>query len=83
MSETPDSAVWMEELQLSTRDHGVPLEALRHPITRVGLHYPLIHYDIPDLDDSSWQLRVRGEVDHELNGDRGTRSRPAARAAGC
>ena len=36
-----------EELQLAARNHGMPLEALRRPITPLGLHYLLIHYDIP------------------------------------
>ena len=39
-----------EELQLAARNHGMPLEALRYPITPVGLHYLLIHYDIPLVD---------------------------------
>ena len=37
----------LEELQLAARNHGMPLEALRYPITPAGLHYLLIHYDIP------------------------------------
>ena len=37
----------LEELQLATRNHGLPLEALRYPITPPGLHYLLIHYDVP------------------------------------
>ena len=40
----------MEELALAARDHGMPLEALRYPVTPVGLHYLLIHYDIPAVD---------------------------------
>jgi len=35
----------LEELQLAARNHGMPLEALRYPITCAGLHYLLIHYD--------------------------------------
>jgi DMSO/TMAO reductase YedYZ molybdopterin-dependent catalytic subunit len=52
-----------EELQLATRNHGMPLEALRHPITPIGLHYLLIHYDIPFVDASTWALEVDGAVD--------------------
>lgn len=52
----------MEELQLATRNHGMPLEALRYPVTPVGLHYLLIHYDIPVVDASTWRLRVDGRV---------------------
>ena len=47
-----------EELQLAARNHGLPLEALRHEITPVGLHYLLIHYDIPVVDPATWRLTV-------------------------
>ncbi|MGQ0652361.1 MAG: sulfite oxidase [Betaproteobacteria bacterium] len=36
-----------EEVALATRNHGMPLEALREEITPAGLHYLLIHFDIP------------------------------------
>lgn len=52
-----------EELQLATRNHGLPLEALRFPVTPVGLHYVLIHYDIPAVTPESWRLRVDGLVE--------------------
>ena len=51
----------LEELQLAARNHGMPLEGLRWPVTPVGLHYLLIHYDIP-LVDETWRLEVDGEV---------------------
>lgn len=54
--------VSIEELQLATRNHGMPLEALRYPVTPVGLHYLLIHYDIPVLDQDSWRLRLDGAL---------------------
>lgn len=41
----------MEELGLAARNHGFPLEMLREPITPVGLHYLLIHFDIPSAVD--------------------------------
>ena len=56
----------LEELQLAARNHGMPLEALRYPITPVGLHYLLIHYDVPDVDASEWSLKVRGERELSL-----------------
>src|ERR671936_85471 len=46
-----NAAISLEELQLATRNHGMPLEALRYDITPVGLHYLLIHYDIPPEDE--------------------------------
>jgi DMSO/TMAO reductase YedYZ molybdopterin-dependent catalytic subunit len=56
------SEISLEELQLATRNHGLPLEALRYDVTPVGLHYLLIHYDIPDVDPANWTLAVEGRV---------------------
>jgi sulfane dehydrogenase subunit SoxC len=67
MIEPTAMAVTREELQLATRNHGMPLEALHHPITPFGLHYLLIHYDIPALELSGWHLRVEGEVAQPLD----------------
>jgi DMSO/TMAO reductase YedYZ molybdopterin-dependent catalytic subunit len=70
----------LEELQLAARNHGMPLEALRYPITPVGLHYLLIHYDIPVVDPGGWRLAVRGERTLELSlGE--LRARPAVELA--
>ena len=69
MSEPTDGAadaVSMEELRLATRNHGMPLEALRYEVTPVGLHYLLIHYDIPVIDPAAWRLQVDGLVDQSL-----------------
>src|SRR4051812_18089505 len=59
--------ITLEELQLAARNHGMPLEALRYPLTPVGLHYLLIHYDIPAVDPASWRLQVGGRVQRELS----------------
>ena len=57
----PDEAISAEELQLAARNHGIPLEALRYDVTPAGLHYLLIHYDIPDADRRRAHAhRVRG-----------------------
>ena len=56
-----------EELQLATRNHGQPLEGLRHPITPVGMHYLLIHYDVPRVDAAAWRLEVGGAVERPLS----------------
>ncbi len=56
-----------EELQLAARNHGMPLELLREPITPIGLHYLLIHYDIPSVDGAAWRLAVDGLVERELS----------------
>jgi sulfane dehydrogenase subunit SoxC len=55
-----------EELQLAARNHGMPLEALRYGVTPAGLHYLLIHYDIPDVDTEAWRLDVGGLVARPL-----------------
>ena len=44
------AGISIEELQLAARNHGMPLEALRYPVTPIGLHYLLTHYDIPLID---------------------------------
>jgi DMSO/TMAO reductase YedYZ molybdopterin-dependent catalytic subunit len=66
------------ELAQATRNSGMPLEALGHDVTPVGLHYQLIHFDIPALDASSWRLQVGGSVarPRELTLDE-VRERPA------
>jgi sulfane dehydrogenase subunit SoxC len=61
-----DAAISQDELQLAARNHGMPLEALRYPITPAGLHYLLIHYDIPDVDAEAWALSVDGRVARSL-----------------
>ena len=50
----------LEELQLAARNHGMPLEALRYPVTPVGLHYLLTHYDVPDVAPDGWRLAIGG-----------------------
>jgi DMSO/TMAO reductase YedYZ molybdopterin-dependent catalytic subunit len=56
-----------EELQLAARNHALPLEALRYAITPVGLHYLLIHFDIPRVDAQAWRLEVGGRVERPLD----------------
>jgi DMSO/TMAO reductase YedYZ molybdopterin-dependent catalytic subunit len=73
------SDISLEELQLAARNHGMPLEVLRDPITPVGLHYLLIHYDIPAVDPGAWHLSVDGLVQQELTLSLDElRARPAA-----
>src|SRR3954470_11137666 len=56
----PDDPLSLEELRLAARNHGMPLEALRYDVTPAGLHYLLIHYDIPVVDPATWRLTVAG-----------------------
>ena len=44
----------------------MPLEALRYDLTPTGLHYLLVHFDIPWVDPVAWRLRVGGKVRNEL-----------------
>src|SRR6478752_7522341 len=76
MALSTDPGITHDELQLAARNHGMPLEALRWPVTPVGLHYLLIHYDVPDVDGAVWGLRVRGE--RELSLGLGGHAAPAA-----
>ena len=52
-----------EELQLATRNRGMPLEALRYDVTPAGLHYLLVHFDIPYVDPEAWRLEIGGNVE--------------------
>jgi len=72
----------LQELQLAARNHGMPLEALRWDVTPIGLHYLLTHYDIPEVDASSWRLSVAGQVERPLTLSLDDlRARPAVEAA--
>src|SRR2546425_8287889 len=63
----PAVGVTLEELQLAARNHGMPLEALRYALTPPGLHYLLIHYDVPVVDAATWRLEIGGLVDRPLS----------------
>jgi DMSO/TMAO reductase YedYZ molybdopterin-dependent catalytic subunit len=62
----PGQGITLEELQLATRNRGMPLEGLRYDITPVGMHYLLIHFDVPDVDASAWRLQVAGAVERPI-----------------
>ena len=65
--EAPGAGITLEELQLAARNHALPLEALRHDVTPVGLHYLLTHFDIPHVDPAAWRLEVGGLVERPLS----------------
>jgi DMSO/TMAO reductase YedYZ molybdopterin-dependent catalytic subunit len=56
-----------EELALAHRNSGMLLEALRHDVTPAGMHYLLIHFDVPYVADGKWQLEVTGRVKNRLS----------------
>jgi DMSO/TMAO reductase YedYZ molybdopterin-dependent catalytic subunit len=65
----PDEGIGLDELALAARNHAMPLEALRYDLTPIGLHYLLVHYDIPDVDAAQWRLRIDGAVGQALEFD--------------
>ena len=77
MGPTPtEGPLTADELQLAARNKGMPLEALRYDVTPVGLHYLLVHFDIPAIDPAEWRLEVVGNVERRLSLDiDGLRSR--------
>ena len=56
-----------EEIQLALRNRGMPLEALRYSLTPTGMHFLLIHFDIPEVDAGKWQLKIGGLVANPVN----------------
>lgn len=78
-----------EEVALAFRNSGMPLEALRHDVTPAGLHYSLIHFDVPLIDARTWRLQVGGLVERprafsleELRGMRARTLRVTMECAG-
>jgi sulfane dehydrogenase subunit SoxC len=55
-----------EEVGLALRNPGMPLEGLRYPITPIGMHYLLIHFDIPLIDAATYELSITGHVRNPL-----------------
>lgn len=55
--DTRDGIFSEDEVRLANRNSGILLETLKHDITPTGLHYLLIHFDVPDIDASSYQLK--------------------------
>src|SRR3954452_23395372 len=56
-----------EEVRLALRNPGMPLEALRHAVTPIGMHYVLVHFDVPDVDEATHALAVDGLVREALS----------------
>jgi len=55
-----------EELQLASRNHAMPLEMLGRDRTPAGMHYLVVHFDVPAIDAGSWRLRIGGAVRRPL-----------------
>ena len=70
--------VTYEELALAARNHGMPLEGLRYDLTPIGMHYLLIHFDIPAADADTWEVEIGGLLERPLTLTMADlRSRPA------
>src|SRR3712207_5639936 len=55
-----------EEVKFALRNAGMPLEGLRYPITPIGMHFQLIHFDIPSLEPMTYELPIEGRVRRPL-----------------
>jgi DMSO/TMAO reductase YedYZ molybdopterin-dependent catalytic subunit len=55
-----------EEMLQAQRCHSMQAEGLRYPVTPLGMHYLLIHYDIPRLDSGAYELEIGGLVREPL-----------------
>lgn len=78
MAITDDPGFTREEVGLALRNPGMPLEALRRPITPIGMHYVLIHFDVPEVDAAAYELVVDGRVSRPTTLTLGDlRARPA------
>jgi DMSO/TMAO reductase YedYZ molybdopterin-dependent catalytic subunit len=58
---------YKEEVQLALRNKGMPLEAQHYPITPVGMHYLLVHFDIPEVNAPDWRLTIQGLVSNPIS----------------
>ena len=66
--EPTEQAFSREELLLANRNAGTLLEALRHDLTPPGMHYLLIHFDVPYVPaGSAWTLAIGGRVERPLS----------------
>jgi sulfane dehydrogenase subunit SoxC len=55
-----------EEVKFALRNAGMPLEGLRYPITPIGMHFHLIHFDLPYIDPTTYELAIEGRVRRPL-----------------
>jgi DMSO/TMAO reductase YedYZ molybdopterin-dependent catalytic subunit len=51
-----------QEVELAFRNYGHLAEYLDRPITPLGAHYLLIHFDVPELAAENYQVTIGGRV---------------------
>jgi sulfane dehydrogenase subunit SoxC len=79
MRRAREDGIGLDELAQAARNHGMPLEALRADVTPAGMHYVLVHYDVPFVETASHTVTLDG-FDRELElGLDELRARPAVR----
>ncbi|WP_256872665.1 sulfite oxidase [Candidatus Entotheonella palauensis] len=61
-----DGRYEQEEVQLAGRNRGTLLESLAYPITPTGMHYLLVHFDVPMAEPETWALSIAGLVSKPL-----------------
>lgn len=77
MRRAREDGIGLDELAQAARNHGMPLEALRADVTPAGMHYVLVHYDVPFVEAASHTVTFDG-FDRELElGLDDLRARPA------
>ena len=54
------------ELGQAARNHAMHLEGLRYDVTPPGMHYLVIHFDIPAADEVTWTVEIDGLVEKPL-----------------
>lgn len=52
------------EIELAFRCHGMQAEFLREPITPLGAHFLLIHFDVPQVSARDYAVALGGHVRH-------------------
>lgn len=62
-----DGGYYDEEVGLAHRNHGMLLEGLANDVTPAGMHYLLIHFDVPYVPHpEAWTLSIGGQVEHPV-----------------
>ena len=51
-----------QEVAIAFRNHAMQAEFLREPITPLGAHYLLIHFDVPQLSATDYSITIDGRV---------------------
>lgn len=54
------------EVELANRNHGMPLEALSYDVSPIGMHFTLVHFDVPNIDRDAWRLDIVGAVSQDM-----------------